>query len=121
MKSWRLKSVALTWLQGGHHTAPQYRNSGLWSVLAATNAASTSSLRQAMPSSWTDAGAFEAATLVSPAAGAAAEGALGGSGDGEHAPSANVRVGTSRNKRGFMAMGNARIDHASVSLPSVYR
>src|SRR6266571_3441424 len=110
MKSWRLKSVALTWLQGGHHTAPQYRNSGLWSVLAATNAASTSSLRQAMPSSWTDAGAFEAATLVSPAAGAAAEGALGGSGAGEHAASAKVRTGTSKCRGGVMGFELAKVN-----------
>src|SRR5450432_2452299 len=51
MKSWRLKIVALTWLHGGHHTAPQYRNTGLFSFFAAANAASTSPLYQAMPAS----------------------------------------------------------------------
>ena len=51
MKSWRLKIVALTWLQGGHQIAPQYRNTGLFSARAAAKAASTSPFRQAMPAS----------------------------------------------------------------------
>src|SRR6185369_2568661 len=41
MKSWRLKSVALTWLHGGHHLAPQYMKTGLCSSRAAAKAAST--------------------------------------------------------------------------------
>src|SRR4029450_7921609 len=50
MKSWRLNSVAFTWLHGGHHTAPQYRKRGLLSDFAARNAASTSPLRHPTPS-----------------------------------------------------------------------
>src|SRR5438552_17043264 len=102
MKSWRLKSVALTWLHGGHHTAPQYRNSGLWSALAATNAASTSPLRQAMPSPCAAAAApgegaapvvaGAATCAASVAVGAAAAFGLGGSAVCGHAASASVRA-----------------------------
>src|SRR5258705_10428253 len=48
MKSSRLNSVALTWLQGGHHEAPQYRNSGLCSERARANAESTSPANHAI-------------------------------------------------------------------------
>src|SRR4030095_17271120 len=48
MKSRRVKIVALTSLQGGHQTAPQYRKSGLFSLLARANAASTSPVSHAM-------------------------------------------------------------------------
>src|SRR5271167_767132 len=89
MKSWRLNRVALTWLQGGHQTAPQYRNSGLLSALAARKAASTSPLRQAMPSAWA-AKAGSGAGLL-PVAAVAAEG-WGGSGACVHATSARVRT-----------------------------
>src|ERR1035437_4397622 len=34
MKSCRLNTVALIWLHGGHQTAPQYRNTGLFCALA---------------------------------------------------------------------------------------
>jgi hypothetical protein len=54
MKSMRLNSVALTWLHGGHHLAPQYTNTGLPCALACAKAASTSASLaacfQAMPS-----------------------------------------------------------------------
>src|SRR4051812_11551757 len=46
-KSAREKSVALTWLQGGHHTAPQYRNTGLPDCLASAKALSTSASDEA--------------------------------------------------------------------------
>src|SRR5271167_1540725 len=88
MKSWRLNRVALTWLQGGHQTAPQYRNSGLLSALAATNAASTSSLRQAMPSAC----AAEAGCDGVPALAAVGPAGWGGSGACEHATKARVRT-----------------------------
>src|SRR5947207_975318 len=42
MKSMRLKSVAFTWLQGGHHFAPQYTKTGLFSPLASASAAAIS-------------------------------------------------------------------------------
>ncbi len=95
MKSWRLNSVALTWLQGGHQTAPQYRNSGLLSDLAAAKAASTSPLRQAMPSAcaashWGRRGAGRR--------GHRRPGRLGGSGVCVHALSAMVKA--SRGRRG---------------------
>ncbi len=51
MKSRRLNTVALTWLHGGHQVAPQYRNSGLRAARASANAASTSPVRHAIPSS----------------------------------------------------------------------
>ena len=41
MKSARLNTVALTWLQGGHQAAPQYRNTGFFSARALAKAAST--------------------------------------------------------------------------------
>jgi hypothetical protein len=87
MKSWRLKIVALTWLQGGHHVAPQYRNTGLPAALASANAASTSSLRQAIPDS---SGAIAAGVAGTAAfdAGGLADGA--GSGDFEQAASPNA-------------------------------
>src|SRR5271154_1467794 len=98
IKSCRLNMVAFTWLQGGHQTAPQYRNRGLLSALAATKAASTSSLRQAMPSA--------CAAVAGPGDGAAgapfAAADWDGSGACEHAASATVRAMTSW--RGRMVM-----------------
>src|SRR6266540_2555719 len=102
MKSWRLKSVALTWLHGGHHTAPQYRNSGLLSALAPTNAASTSPLRHAMPSACAATATLDdgATPVAGGAARCAASGGataalgLGGSGVWGQAASARVRART---------------------------
>src|SRR5208282_148655 len=106
MKSCRLNSVALTWLQGGHHTAPQYRNSGLLSVLAATKAASTSPLRQAIPSP-----CAEPATGGAPPA--AAESVTDapldfGAGVGEQAASTSVRARMSWRGRIVMGIGGQR-------------
>ena len=42
MKSVRLNSVALSWLQGGHHLAPQYKSTGFFSALASAKMASIS-------------------------------------------------------------------------------
>ncbi len=42
MKSCRLNSVALSWLQGGHHLAPQYSSTGLRSARACAKARSMS-------------------------------------------------------------------------------
>ena len=42
MKSGRAKSVAFTWLQGGHHAAPQYANNGRFFSRASANALVTS-------------------------------------------------------------------------------
>src|SRR5438128_5523166 len=94
MKSWRLKIVALTWLHGGHQTAPQYRNTGLLSALAWMNAASTSPLRQAIPASCA-ASDFSATRCV--AAGEAASLVLGlggvvGSGVLVHAQRASAKA-----------------------------
>src|SRR6476620_4297713 len=82
MKSWRLKSVALTWLHGGHHLAPQYTNTGLFSLRALAKAASTSASlaawRQAMPASACSGAALAVgagAAAVVPVAGDAALGA----------------------------------------------
>src|SRR5215472_4005979 len=78
MKSWRLKSVALTWLHGGHHFAPQYMKTGLCSSRAAANAASTwASLAascQAMPATSPCDAVVVAAAAV---AGARSVGAVG--------------------------------------------
>ena len=41
-KSWRLKSVALSWLHGGHQLAPQYSSTGLFRALASAKARSMS-------------------------------------------------------------------------------
>src|ERR1700743_1008682 len=41
-KSWRLNSVAFSWLHGGHHTAPQYSSTGLFCALALGKALSMS-------------------------------------------------------------------------------
>src|SRR5450432_4905188 len=70
MKSWRLKIVALTWLQGGHQTAPQYKNTGLSCFFATAKAASTSPLYQPMPES--SSAGFEIALLVNDAGAALA-------------------------------------------------
>src|SRR6185369_663147 len=90
MKSARGKMVAFTWLHGGHHTAPQYRNSGLPLALACSKAPSTSAsvlaFTQLMPScalAWAMAvGAAEAAEA---AADAGSAGAAAGSGFFEQA------------------------------------
>src|SRR6185295_1874776 len=50
MKSGRLNTADLSCLQGGHHSAPQYSNTGLLDARADLNAALTSPLNQAMPS-----------------------------------------------------------------------
>jgi hypothetical protein len=102
MKSWRLKIVDITWLQGGHHFAPQYRNTGLPSAFAAANAASTSPFRQAMPAV-SCAGACAAAGAGEATCGAAAElgegvPVTGGSGDFEHATSAAAAIETRMRK-----------------------
>src|SRR5271155_108173 len=111
MKSWRLNRGALTWLQGGHQTAPQYRNSGLLSALAARKAASTSPLRQAMPSAWVakaGSGGLLSVAAVGPER-------WGGSGACEHATTARVRARLSwRGEMGMVARQAAGA--ASVSL-----
>ncbi|KAG1428930.1 hypothetical protein G6F57_023169 [Rhizopus arrhizus] len=48
MKAGSLNRPALSWLQGGHQTAPQYRRTGLPLSAASANASSTSPWRQAM-------------------------------------------------------------------------
>src|SRR4030095_2855005 len=73
MKSRRVKIVALTSLQGGHQTAPQQRKSGLFSLFARANAASTSPVSHAMACS-----ACGAAAATLSVAGSAA---LGGGSD----------------------------------------
>src|SRR5436190_24323018 len=112
MKSWRLNSVALTWLQGGHHTAPQYRNSGLLSDFAARNAPSTSSLRQAMPSACPADSAAE--TLGPGAAGAAAARGFGGSVGCGQAARTSDKPRTSRRGGSVMGEGRTVIDDPSV-------
>src|SRR5215468_9675440 len=86
MKSTRLKSVAFTWLHGGHHLAPQYTKTGLPCCLASANAASTSASLaacfQAMPSWWS------AAAGVAAGAGAAGAAVVAGASDLEQAASA---------------------------------
>src|SRR5258706_14411346 len=69
-----------------------------------------------MPSSWTAADAFDAATLVGAAGGATAEGALGGSGAGEQAASAKERTGTSKRSVRVMGFEPAKVNDASVPL-----
>src|SRR5690242_11302780 len=96
MKSWRLKSVAFTWLQGGHHTAPQYRKSGLRSAFAWAKAASTS-LTQAMPSPC-PLPVLEGAPTLS---GVRVEVPFGGTDDCEQAASASAvatRIGRKRKR-----------------------
>ncbi|KAG1250273.1 hypothetical protein G6F68_012887 [Rhizopus microsporus] len=48
MKAGSLNRPALSWLQGGHQTAPQYRSTGLPLSAASANASSTSRWRRAM-------------------------------------------------------------------------
>ena len=86
MKSGRLKTVALIWLQGGHHTAPQYRSTGLLSALALAKMASM--LAPSGLTQWMTAGILAVppaavASGVAGAKGATASGAL------EHATSHN--------------------------------
>src|SRR6187397_1771473 len=92
MKSCRLKSVALTWLHGGHQSAPQYRKTGFDCARASPNAASTSAsvdaLRQAMPAA--SATACGAAARFAAGVAAAVDAAAEGSGAFEQAPSSNA-------------------------------
>src|SRR5438105_10624094 len=108
MKSWRLKIVALTWLQGGHHTAPQYRNSGFPSARALLKAASTSPFCHAMPDS---SRATVAVTALVEAVGAASVvfglGGLVGSGVLVHATSASTKA--SGASMSFMMLGIPRL------------
>jgi hypothetical protein len=67
MKSGRENTVDLSCWQGGHQIAPQYSNSGLRAVRAASKAAPTSPPNQAMPGAsawWAAAGAAEGAGAV---------------------------------------------------------
>ncbi len=48
MKSGRENTVAFSSWQGGHHVAPQYRNTGLFRARAAANAEATLPYYQAM-------------------------------------------------------------------------
>src|SRR5262245_35731847 len=107
MKSWRLKIVAITWLQGGHHFAPQYRNTGLPSAFAAANAPSTSPLRQATPalSCACEAGVVAGAAVAGGVPAAEGLGVAAGSGDLEQAAST---AATSRTTIRRIMVGRAR-------------
>src|SRR5512143_2690202 len=83
--------VAFTSLHGGHHVAPQYRNSGLLSALAFAKAASTSPVSQAITGS-ACAAAGTALAAADFASGVAAAVAVGASGVLEHAPTSNARA-----------------------------
>jgi len=60
MKAGSLNRPALSWLHGGHQTAPQYSSTGLPLSAASAKASSTSPWRQAMA----DAGAGASAELA---------------------------------------------------------
>src|SRR5580698_2197778 len=66
MNSGRENTVALSSWQGGHHFAPQYRNTGLFWVRAVAKGASTLPPYQAIAGTATGAGAGALAAATAP-------------------------------------------------------